>query len=585
MDKLLIELNSVNKLKDVILRTERVHPNISDNDKIPSWDGELIVYSSTILKKDNILGKINVQVKGTFKEDLKEDNIKFLVDIIDLENYRKTDGCIYFVVYMKNFDEFKIYYKILLPYDLKNILDEIPEGQKTKMITFTSYPQNDIDLQIKIFRLYINEKNKQVGTVDASFKLEEMDESKISIMKNGLNFTIYGTDKDMFGSVFKIPTYIYANIVDGKVSIPVHKHIFSEVMTEIKEFVILDGKIYYDTIAIRKTEFEEEIIFGKGFTCSTEKSKVNYCAKGTLSERIKDLEFLLALGKSKNKYLKIGDFFVAEFDSIKFEENIPDIHQQLKNLNTVKGALEAIGVKNDLECDNLSEIDKNHLKILIDGIIMRKLLQFNNMSETIKVYNMGIANILIPTLWTKMGDNFKIESLYDAKEPLVYFDNNEGEKTSIYLQMKVYDFLNISNIKYNVIYNSIISKPYNDKNDMQITFFVLEALKAYDINNSKELLSFILDITEWQISKRDNDINKLNYYQAVKRQREFSEKEIERILRIKNSSKSDDILFGISILLESKIESNMYWGKLDLKRRDELKQYPIYKLWKDNNLI
>lgn len=76
MEKSIVELRSINKLEDVLTRTERIEPNIVRGDKIPSWDGELIVYKSKDINKSNIMGNIRVQVKGHQKDNIDKDKIK-----------------------------------------------------------------------------------------------------------------------------------------------------------------------------------------------------------------------------------------------------------------------------------------------------------------------------------------------------------------------------------------------------------------------------------------------------------------------------------------------------------------------------
>ena len=39
-------MTSVSKVKDAVLRTGVVEPDIRENDKTPSWDGELRLYKS-----------------------------------------------------------------------------------------------------------------------------------------------------------------------------------------------------------------------------------------------------------------------------------------------------------------------------------------------------------------------------------------------------------------------------------------------------------------------------------------------------------------------------------------------------------
>lgn len=125
MEKSIVELRSINKLEDVLTRTERIEPNIERGDKIPSWDGEIIVYKSKEINKSNIMGNIRVQVKGHQKNNIDKDKIKHPVYKSDLINYKTDGGCIFFVVFMKNMDEFTIYYNSFLPYDLKMIFQVI----------------------------------------------------------------------------------------------------------------------------------------------------------------------------------------------------------------------------------------------------------------------------------------------------------------------------------------------------------------------------------------------------------------------------------------------------------------------------
>ena len=66
MDKSVVESRAINKLEDVLTRTEQIETNIAKGDKIPSWDGELIVYNSKKINKSNIMGNMRIQVKGHF---------------------------------------------------------------------------------------------------------------------------------------------------------------------------------------------------------------------------------------------------------------------------------------------------------------------------------------------------------------------------------------------------------------------------------------------------------------------------------------------------------------------------------------
>ncbi len=117
-----IEMFGVNKLKDILNRCERLIPEINSNDKTPSWNGDIFVYCSRDLKKDTVEGVIRIQVKGKHKK-ITSEKITHPVEVADLENYERDGGVIYFVIYLEDFNTYKVYYNALLPFYFKNIIN------------------------------------------------------------------------------------------------------------------------------------------------------------------------------------------------------------------------------------------------------------------------------------------------------------------------------------------------------------------------------------------------------------------------------------------------------------------------------
>jgi hypothetical protein len=59
-----IENIAVNKVNEIMLKSQVLEAFIDANDRTPSWDGNIIVYNSNVNIKDNIKGKVPIQVKG-----------------------------------------------------------------------------------------------------------------------------------------------------------------------------------------------------------------------------------------------------------------------------------------------------------------------------------------------------------------------------------------------------------------------------------------------------------------------------------------------------------------------------------------
>lgn len=578
MEKSIVELRSINKLEDVLTRTERIEPNIARGDKIPSWDGEIIVYKSKEINKSNIMGNIRVQVKGHQKNNIDKDKIKHPVYKSDLINYKTDGGCIFFVVFMKNMDEFTIYYNSFLPYDLKVILDDFPSDKDSISLEFMRYPKDDTELQMKIFRSFVHNRNKQVGTVQASFSLNKIDEEKAKSVEK-FSFTLFQTGKnpeDMFKSAFKMPTYVYADIMDGKVSVPVQKMRVEQITTsEFPIPVYLDGKCYYDKIRIRMLEDDKQILIGKSFVCSTKNGKMFFSLKGKLSERIRDLNFLLSIFNGKKTVLTVGDSFQAEFDADELGVNCEEIQNNLLYLGLVKSALEKLGVKEDLECDGLTEQDEWVLQVIIKSVIMGNLLVSEE--DLPFVVNLQVANITLPVVTQKETDNaYKLTSLFAAEKVQIQADN--GELISVHLAMKKSDFLLISNIDYDMIAREITQQEYTGTVDSIVTMFILNGIMAFDESKSMDLYKMLVKVSNWQIEKCGSDINFLNNYQLLKRNRKLTIEEISKLNSIKMENQEMHIKLGAVILLESNAEIDAYWEQLDDEQKVLFRTYPICHL-------
>ena len=100
MNKKAVETISVNAVRDSIVCSDFLDQYITDNDKEPSWDGSVYIYTDKSKTKDKLKGKIPVQVKGTEKDDFSKEEISFPVSTVDLRNYLNDGGAVFFVVYI-----------------------------------------------------------------------------------------------------------------------------------------------------------------------------------------------------------------------------------------------------------------------------------------------------------------------------------------------------------------------------------------------------------------------------------------------------------------------------------------------------
>ena len=67
-----IEQNAVNEVRNFIDTTDILRSYLKDNDRTPLWDGTLLVYHGEPDKKENLVGTVKAQVKGTEVEAFKK---------------------------------------------------------------------------------------------------------------------------------------------------------------------------------------------------------------------------------------------------------------------------------------------------------------------------------------------------------------------------------------------------------------------------------------------------------------------------------------------------------------------------------
>lgn len=123
MNKKDIEVLAVNAVRESIAVCDYMEPYLNDNDKTPSWDGDIYIYTTPERKKKDFRGLIKSQIKGKKQNDLTKDIIHYSVSVVDLRNFQRTGNTIYFVVYISpNKIDKQVYYNDLKPVKLSHYI-------------------------------------------------------------------------------------------------------------------------------------------------------------------------------------------------------------------------------------------------------------------------------------------------------------------------------------------------------------------------------------------------------------------------------------------------------------------------------
>ena len=582
MNKTQIEMRAIIALEDVLTRSQYINPEVAKNDKTPSWDGNIFVYDQPGTKKKDLLGKIDIQVKDHYNTENFGESINYSVNSCDLKNYLNDSGVIYFVVYLKDFDNYKIYYSPLLRYDLTCLLKEAKD-QKSKSIEMMVFPSDELEIR-DVFANFIRNRSLQ-GTVDNKLlSMEDVENANLSI--ESFNFGYSGPGLNQCSPIeytLNHPTYIYIKPFDFEVYLPVDKATFTRAIQTFSKDIKVNGELIYTEYDVLHTKEKSILRVGKNVEIDFSLNKIYFKDKGFLTDRIKDLGFFIAI--LENQDVSIGESSFLKNKVNVNEDFMKNALLKQEKLAEIRALLELLKIEEDLDLNNLTDKDNINLAILINTMLYNELLS-GEIQDLPTVGNMKVGNLNIALVCIKMEDEkYRLYNYFDKTNPLKIFheDDLNGFPMSPYIGMKKAEILMYSNISCENIYQSIVETQGDNNYFFALNHLILELIEAYDNSGKIEIYELTLKILDWMIEKQpgSDNIYLINKFQLLKRRRELSMEEIEILLRFKNEEIDLMMLTAICILMDNRTEAKLYYMRLEEDMQESFKELPIYRLWEN----
>lgn len=569
-----IEKLGVTSLENYFANFNWIRTFFDSNDKTPSWDGYMILYSEeNNNKKENIEAKIDVQIKSQIVDSFSEDNKKYLFEKSDLTNYMKNNGIVLFVIEIEKISKtinrnVKIFYELLTPIDLKNILQNDKKTKGKKSISLREMNQDNPDSLYREFLDFNIDCKKQ----SYNYKIDPISIDEVN------NPTLFFTTskKDFFSDLFKRRHFLYGSISTGFVPISNSRVKVNSISREIEHKVIINEKVYFESITAT-IDSEQNIIYNI-FDCiemNVNKGSLEYVAKGTIDEIIKCYEFLYDLVKYKN--------CLINNDKVK-TNNLIDIDENhilfLKELESLFIKLNIQNKKIDMSLWSDSHFELLHL--IIDGIVYNKTVKISESKAIIRIIEIPTITFAILAIGNK-GEKYKLYDFYSLEfleKSYLKFEVN-GIKFSCVPQifLRREEILKIDNFNFDLIYQYLINMEFTKEFGHYLTFFILELINSYDETKIIKFLNYAEIINMYlMLNYLEKDTILLNQMQIKKRKEGLSQFDINMLDTIVGSSKSINNLCGLFILKEDKENFEKHFRKLSSRERKLLKSYPIYTL-------
>lgn len=602
-DSTQIENWGIDAVGAIINQTDTLRRYFKENDKTPLWDGNVIIYKSRNKSKKNILGYVNVQLKGKLdtEEELKKENISYIVEINDLIKYKENSGTIYFVTLINKHDTHQqtIFYDTLTSRKIRGYIKG-KEQQETCTINLKRLPHSKYEIQT-IFYNFFNEA--KLGDIEP-ISLDNIP----SLLKENVDIsaciTQYISEDGMKSSpidrILNSELFWTAKFPNHPIPIPIDfgsGTILSIIYKDDLPSILVNGEKYDKYYSIDRNKNRTMYKFGKSTTLEIPTSlkgiNIKFSPADLLSDRIKDFNFFINLIEtSEIKFEGKEPLILGEIKSDKSFE-IEEAKEELDFYKSVDEFWKTMKVYDNFDIGNInSNSSLKELQILMNSINGKKKIHISSTGlENVHLLKKDISNFKILLFIEGVEQEkcfYKIYNYFDYKANYKITRNDDEHITSKYSVLNVDDFIELSNIDFSNIlpsYKELL--PFNNKIYNPANYDLLNLLLAYDKRNE---LTFILDaakdLASWILEKGCDvvpyDISVINYLQIIKRQRKLSVDEIKILYDI--SEKSDILThkIGANILLENYKVAQIQFDQLEEEDRNSFKLFPIYFFWKES---
>lgn len=576
MNSVKIEKRSISELKSWIAEHDLLDEYINDNDKEPSWDGYIMVYTDEDLKAEHIKYKIPVQVKGKCKNELiNRKMITYPVEYRHLQNYYFDGGVVYFVIAISEDAKRKtIFANALTPVKLKELLKSAEKKpNQTKNIPLQRL--KDVH-ELYILLLQYGHDSKRQGTGQCELMRKTIDLSKLrDIDKLEATVISANSEKEALKKIFSGEVGLFGHLEKSDIWLPVEysQQIRFKVRTVRchDELVKVDGIEFYKRFRIEEDDESIKIIFSDnlyikltdiGYT-------MNLALNGTVESLRQDVLFMKAL--LSGHILQLGKMVEIEIHSDAIGN---DFLEGIKITDAFTRACEQFDVRPSKKMKDYTEQDwkkMQELTNLYHGYIIPK-------DGDIAWHMWWWENKLYPFIVYR--ENNKVRAINIFKDDKCVTEVKFEEKK---YRVPVFASLNrdIWSKLYDVREQTLIKQIEQSDINMEtapvfISIFI-ELMWAYDdIENEKYYNAAFLIIEKLIELDNDNVAATINRMQLIYRKRELAEEEMRKLEAIDDQ----DYLAkcAANILLDNKRIAKKYLEKMSEEDKNKFKQNPIYNL-------
>ena len=577
MDNRKIEQNAVNAVKQAFGDVACVFPHIDDNDKTECTDGHLQVYSSSSFTVETVEGQLPVQVKGTTSKR-KSDRPKRQVRVSDLKHYLNiAGGCIYFYVYCgSEARSAEVFYRLLLPYDLKKILADIPKQQERISLRFDRLPSDAAELT-RLVRRAVKDRTKQRVVAGIAPKtIEEFKDAGLCFDECEFGIELLEGESPASLAPYRNGLYIYGKSPWGELY-PLNKLENIVGVAIGSRHVVSSGDVSLNAVVMTGENENGEHVFFKGFDICLSTNTITLNETGTLVERMEELTLMRAM--MQTGALSIDGSGFARGCKLSGGD-LDALESRMQSLKIIKQVVDALHYKPELDISALTTQDLRNIETIYKGLVENAPLHYKDRQNGFGYITLGNHPIKLVFYQVsedmyRMVDGLRLDDLTVS----VFFRGEEDAPVTVapLFVQTMQDYMKLANIDAEVFAATLKQYPVTEASSAYVNDKMLEMLSAYDQDACcKDELLKCCEITVDALEAfTDREATLINRYQIAARKRDLTSEEKSELMAIQLNSDSALSKACAAALRGDSDMASVLRASLDEGARTMLDSWPI----------